>query len=155
MSCDTVTPNQQRIVLVNWTNQQWRFYGGAPVTLSPDPLWPLWQGVCINNTMTDFLQWFSTGNENWKRDLSSVSFISPRQLWDLCGTKVRLWLIPPVPQLFLLRNRCRKSQLWLPVSFKGDLIKLSMKFQNVSPVLERSKVWVVKSQVSPIAPKEF
>ena len=56
------------------------------------------------------------GNGNWKRDLSSVSFISPRQL---CETKVRLWLISPVFQLFLLRNRCRKCQLGLPVSFKG------------------------------------
>ena len=58
------------------------------------------------------------GSENWKRDLSSVPFISPRQLWDPCETKVMLWLISPVSQLFLLRNRCRKSQLGLPVSFK-------------------------------------
>ena len=85
----------------------------------------------------------------------SVSFISPRQLWDLCETKVRLWLISPVSQLFLLRNRCRKSQPGLPVSFKGDLIKLLMKIQNVSSVLERSKDWAIKSQVSPVAPEEF
>ena len=92
----------------------------------------------------DDAPWHTTkvprGNENWKRELSSVSFISPRQLWDLCETKVRLWLISPVSQLFLLKNRCRKSQLGLPVSFKGDFIKLSMKFQNVSSVLERNKV---------------
>ena len=68
------------------------------------------------------------------KEISAVSHsFSPKQLWDLFETSVRLWLI-------FLRNRCRKSQLGLPVIFKGDLIKLSMKFQNVSPVLERSKV---------------
>ena len=60
----------------------------------------------LNNSNTGMPR----GNENWKRDLSSVSFISPRQLWDLCETKVRLWLISPVSQLFLLQDRCRKSQ---------------------------------------------
>ena len=48
---------------------------------------------------------------------------------------MRLWLISPVAQLFLLRNRCTKSQLGLPVSFKGELIELSVKSLVVSTLV--------------------
>ena len=65
-----------------------------------------------------FYVWNPRGNQSWRGDLSSVSFISPRQIWDLCETKVTLWMISPVSQLFLMRNKCTKSQLGLPVSFK-------------------------------------
>ena len=64
-----------------------------------------------NKILTCSSWYLPRGNENWKRDLSSVSSISPRQLWDLCETKVRLWLISPEKQV-------QKISTWAPCKFQ-------------------------------------
>ena len=68
-----------------------------------------------------------------------ISVMSHSFLLDNYAIYVKLWLTSPVSQLFLLRNRCTKSQLGLPASFKGDLSKLSMKFQNVTTLASPAK----------------